>query len=562
VVVGGLALLRAAAPAEQPAAPAPVKRISIAEFAKDPKKLASLRKGVKKMRSLNSTDPRSWTFQANIHWRPLFPVYVYQQANLSADPAKRLFGDDPGFTPEPNVFNQCPHGNWLFLPWHRAYLHYFERILRWAAEDPDLTLPYWNYCDPDQRELPQVFREAKVNGEDNPLYLPESATFTDEKGQPQVFLMRDGPMLRGQTQLTASATSLNALSVVAFASAKPLPANLSFGSPQACDSSCSCGFGALESVPHNRIHTAIGGSTAQSGGSLRVGFMGDTTTAARDPIFWLHHANVDRLWASWIKLGQDRRHPDDPEWLQYAFTFYDIVDRKGTAKPVTVTVQQLLTTEQLGYVYDRFEPLPGAVPVRVALPALPAGAETFKPLAATRSPEPPAPGKDGPAPATVQLTTTKARSVSLPLSEGVKLGQVRDLIVPAPAGREAPVVLSLEGIEFEQPPGVDYEVYLNLPEKAKPSADDPHHVGALTFFGLKHRQGMQGHGAPMPQYVKFNLPERLRKVLAADKKGLAELRVTFVPQTGTEPVRGGAAVPGPAERATVRIRQIRLLGMR
>ena len=150
-----LAALLAAAPAEQPAPPRPpAKRVRLAEFVKDPRKLASLRRGVKKMRELDSKDPRSWVFQANIHWRPFFPVYVWKRANQGADPAQQLFRDDPGFTPEPNVFNQCPHGNWWFLPWHRAYLYYFERVLRWAAEDPTLTLPYWDYSDPEQRELP------------------------------------------------------------------------------------------------------------------------------------------------------------------------------------------------------------------------------------------------------------------------------------------------------------------------------------------------------------------------------------------------------------------------
>jgi tyrosinase len=551
-----LAALLAAAPAEQPATTqAPVKRVSIAEFVKDPQKLASLRRGVKKMRDLKSTDPRSWVFQANIHWRPLFPVYVYEQANASADPAQQLFRDDPGFTPDPNVFNQCPHGNWLFLPWHRAYLHYFERILRWAADDPDLTLPYWNYSDPGQRELPPAFREAKVDGQPNPLYLPESATFKDNAGQPQVFLMRDAPLLRGQTQLTASATSLDALAIASFTSAKPLPANLGFGSPQACDASCSCGFGALESVPHNRIHTAVGGSSAQAGGSVRIGFMGDTSTAARDPIFWAHHANVDRLWASWFSLKQGREHPDDPEWLQSAFTFYDVVDRKGMVKPVTITVRELLTTEQLGYVYDKLEPLPDAVVTRPA-PPLPGGG--FEPLAKV-PPRRPGPGKPD-TPPRIQLTTTRRTEVPLSLAEGLKPPKLRDVLAPAPGGRAPAVILSLEGIEFEQPPGVDYEVYLNLPKQAAPNASGPYYVGALTFFGLKHRQGMQGHGAPRaPLYVKLTLPEKLRQALAAGKVGVEELQVTFVPQTGTEPVAGVAPAPGPAERPAVTIREIRLL---
>lgn len=45
-------------------------------------------------------------------------------------------------------------------------------------------------------------------------------------------------------------------------------------------------------TPHNTIHTSVGGS----GGS-----MSSVSTAAHDPIFWLHHCNVDRYFYNWMK---------------------------------------------------------------------------------------------------------------------------------------------------------------------------------------------------------------------------------------------------------------------
>jgi tyrosinase len=570
VLPGAFALAAAlipAAPAGRGGAPkahdkAPAKRLSLAEFVKSEKRLASFRKGVKKMRELPSTDPRSWAFQANIHWRPHFPVFVYEQAAKSGDPARQLFRDDPGFTPDPNVFSQCPHGNWWFLPWHRAYLHYFERILRWAADDPQLALPYWDYADPGQRELPPAFRERTVKGRDNPLYLPESVTFQGPGGKPEVFLLRDGPLLRGETQLSGSITRLDALALVPFSNARPAPANLSFGGPQACDGACVCGFGALEAAPHNRVHTAIGGSSAQAGGSVRIGFMGDSTTAARDPVFWVHHCNIDRIWASWAKLGHGRKHPEDPEWLQRPFTFFN-VDGKGNARPVTITVQELLKTEPLGYVYDRLEPLPDKLVARAPFAAPAPGEQSIQPLAATApagrpAPHPPKAGAGG-----IRLGTARHTVVTVPLAEGVKPQAVRDLLAPAPAARPGGAVLSLEGIELDQLPGVDYEVYLNLPEKAEPTPGSPHYLGALTFFGAGRHAGARGHGGPRaPQYARFALPEALRKALAARPEALKDLRVTFVPQTGTEPVRPGARVLGPVERPAVSIRQVRLLYVR
>jgi tyrosinase len=557
---GGLFSL---APAEEHGqSKGPRQRLSLTEFLKDGKRLASLRKGVKKMRALESTDPRSWTFQANIHWRPTFPVYVYQQAATSKDPAQQVFKDDTGFTPTPNVFNQCPHGNWWFLPWHRAYLHYFERILRWAAEDPELMLPYWNYADPGQRELPLVFREAKANGQDNPLYLPESATFQDEQNRPQVFLMRDGPLLRGDTQLSGSAATARALAIVPFTNTRPQPASQGFGSVQACDPTCFCGFGALEAIPHNRLHTAIGGSQAQSGGSVRIGFMGDVSTAARDPVFWVHHANVDRLWASWLALKPERRNPTDPEWLQYSFTFFDL-DKDGKPQPVSVTPQDLLTTEKLGYVYDKLEVPSEIIAAGPPPPAPKRGGPNFEPLAGTsppsrhpdKGPHPPAGAKTG-----IVLTTTKTSVLPVPLLAGVKADDVRALAQPA--GGRGTLLLSVEGIEFDQPPGVDYEVYLNLPRGKKAEPTSPYYVGTLTFFGMRHRPGPKGHGAhAAPRNETFALPERLLDLLTRDKESFQGLRVSFVPGTGTEPARPGVPAAGPQERPAVRVRQVRLLNV-
>jgi hypothetical protein len=574
-VLAAMSLLGAlvgALPADRPAPPAaraaqtkgPLTRESLAEFVKEPNKLAALRRGVKKMRELDSKDPRSWVFQANIHWRPFFPVYVWKQANASADPARQLFRDDPGFTPDPNVFNQCPHGNWWFLPWHRAYLTHFERILRWAAGDPTLNLPYWDYSDPDQRELPKAFRDRKAEGKDNPLYLPESASFKDESGQDQVFLMRDGPLLRGDTQLSAGVTSLKALDVVPFTTVKPLPGGQGFGSPAGCDSMCACGSGALESIPHNRLHTAVGGSSAMAGGSVRVGFMGTTETAARDPIFWVHHCNIDRLWASWDALGQGRRPPDDPAWLEQEFVFFDVdlaSNPPGKPTAVRVTVKQLLTTARLGYRYDRLAKPPVAVARAPGLPdALPLR-PVMRPLAAVKPtgaiPQPPH-GKDG-MPGGIRLTTGKPTTVPLGLGADVAPGQVRAVLTATPKKRKGPLVLSLEGITFPHLPGVDYEVYLNVPKDVTPTPETPYYLGTLTFFGLQHAAGKGGHGA-RAQYVKFAVPEALRELLGKDEGALADLRVTFVPQTGTEPTRRAKGRPAPvANRPGITIRQIRLV---
>src|SRR5262249_31287940 len=67
--------------------------------------------------------------------------------------------------------------------------------------------------------------------------------------------------------------------------------------------------GRIEATPHNDVHNMIGG------------LMSDPTTAAQDPIFWLHHANIDRLWSRWNEATYS--NPTDGRWHDEHFSFFD-----------------------------------------------------------------------------------------------------------------------------------------------------------------------------------------------------------------------------------------------
>ncbi len=70
--------------------------------------------------------------------------------------------------------------------------------------------------------------------------------------------------------------------------------------------------------------------------------------AAQDPVFWLHHANIDRLWERWLSLGGGRANPTEAAWRNVPFTFFD---EKGAA--VTMTAADVLDPAgQLGYTYQ------------------------------------------------------------------------------------------------------------------------------------------------------------------------------------------------------------------
>lgn len=103
-------------------------RIPLDEFVKDADLMKALRRGMRAMKARKPSDPLSWFFQASIHG---VTVELIQNA-AAGDP--NLIGVD-----QKKFWNQCPHfgqASANFLPWHRAYTYYFERILRAHTGEP------------------------------------------------------------------------------------------------------------------------------------------------------------------------------------------------------------------------------------------------------------------------------------------------------------------------------------------------------------------------------------------------------------------------------------------
>lgn len=148
-----------------------------------------------------------------------------------------------------NAIHQM-HGNPRFLPWHRVYLVKMERLL--MSVDPSVCLPYWRSSE--QQAFP-------------PWLLGFTPTVTLSGGPHTV-----------TRNIGLSATLPNAAAVAGAM------ANATFN-PFA---------GSLEGI-HNSGHVWVGGS------------MSLIPTAPCDPVFWMHHAEIDRIWAEWqtTHAGQD-----------------------------------------------------------------------------------------------------------------------------------------------------------------------------------------------------------------------------------------------------------------
>jgi tyrosinase len=278
------------------------------------KALASYAKAVKIMLNLPPTNPQNWFRNAFIH-----------------------------------IFD-CPHGNWWFYSWHRGYLGYFEETVRNLSGDPTFAIPYWDWTalpeippmmfdgvltptdaayDPFTKNLsvftnfiqpalksywntllPAQLDQLKIRG-----YSTFDLMWNDITGYSPTekqgisgnlayaitcgarYLSRDNPKFDSRTAHAVSQPIIDAgLQPVDFYNPD---LSQSFNSAKLTSHNLPpAGFSTLEAYPHNKVHNYIGGV-----GPLDPGPYGNMTNflSPVDPIFFLHHANMDRLWDVWTR---------------------------------------------------------------------------------------------------------------------------------------------------------------------------------------------------------------------------------------------------------------------
>jgi tyrosinase len=414
------------------------------------------------------TDPLGWTFQAMIHG------IITRQPKQDAI---ELFYENKPPTARQlaeSTWATCPHTADLndirldFLPWHRIYLYYFERIARKASGDASFTLPFWDYSDTAMRAIPLAFRE-QADGSlwANALYNP-----------------RRDPRLNDPydaAPLALTEAWHDALEEDGFEAAFDSSGGL-----------IRLGFSlALEIDPHGPIHTLTSGADEAGGVN---GDMGDTSTAGRDPIFWVHHCAIDWFWARWLQannLGAD--------WMKlqpWAQVTWDFVDEDGD--PVSWTFADFLTQVSDNPGYDL---VAGGQQVAAseAAPQPDASALSAQPALAARS------------------------AGGVPLSGQPVSVEVSRLAGVSPAMMaDGKLALRVSAVA-ERATGVVFDVYLNLDDPA--AIDESRRVGSISFFGA----GQHAHaaGGARRQYV-FDVT-RVVAQLTEVGAWAGDPRVTFVP---------------------------------
>jgi hypothetical protein len=251
--------------------------------------------------------------------------------------------------------------------------------------------------------------------------------------------------------------------------------------------------GGVEQTPHNDIHNILGGPG---------GWMGDPDRAALDPIFWLHHANIDRLWSVWT--GDGGVNPTTASWLNEEFTLFDT---DGSSKTLAVR-DTLDIVNDLDYQYDD---------VPVAAPPAPApGAPGGPPVGDEAAPEPEMIGATA-EPISLEGSTA---SVIVGIDPQAGGGGLLD------EGADARIYMSVEHIDADQPPGSVYAVYV---KDAGQPPDERVHVGNVSLFGSdKLHAARANEDHDHDTRLVFDVTDQIRSLGMADLGG-RQLEVSFEP---------------------------------
>ena len=398
--------------------------------------LAALNTAIGKMKALPCDNPTSWYYQAGIHWVPddASDGSKLQKANPFCNTYNGTMAQLKA------AWDNCTHKQGMelhFLVWHRLYIYYLEDIVRAMSGKADFALPYWNYVDKKDALMPAVFADKKSN-----LYEQGRSTVLNKKKP--IENKEYGP----GSDLDISALMKNTRYSV-------------FNSN-------------MDAAPHGAMHNYIGGATDEevlfdriyqvtlTDNGVGLGsVMSQVPSAAFDPIFWVHHAEIDYIWQQWMNSPKGQK--PSLAALKASPIPYQFFDRDG--KAVNLSVDQAYTMAfSLPVTYDTMQ-----APQNVA--------EANQRMSEKEEESAAAPTEIAHS-TTPQVVKGKETKLSMKLET---VPDVNDRVAPEPNRR---VILHLL-VSFKKEPKGSYHVYLQDPAD-KQAGGAPKFIGNMTFFGAAH----------------------------------------------------------------------------
>jgi tyrosinase len=229
---------------------------------------ASARKYIDGIKKLKDPESFPWPGQAGLSIYDVFVFWHHQSMML--------------MTPPSQSDRNAAHSGPSFLTWHRYFLLRLEGFLQQAVNDTDFRLPYWDWSA--DADLP--------NPGTSPLWdMTRLGQFIGTAWEVRLAMdPRTGNLQRVSRQLVRNQGGGGALPTrdqvrdVLRQEAAYDMAPFNSSSPSGLRNRLEGWVGTA--AIHNNVHVWVGGDMGLS-------------SSPNDPVFFLHHANLDRLWASW-----------------------------------------------------------------------------------------------------------------------------------------------------------------------------------------------------------------------------------------------------------------------
>jgi len=379
--------------------------------------IEAMNKALTIMREKGCTDPMSWYYQGAMHWIP---------DSIGKNPLCESYSTVADLK---EAWDNCTHSpsgkeKIHFLVWHRLYIWHFEKIVRKLSGKKDFALPYWGYTNLNDSDkmMPVMFRDSK-----SALY--ESCRYDS---------LNNGYPISGEIERALDMTKL-----MSYTDYYTFCMN-------------------INAAPHGAMHDYIGAGNDTTGllkfnnpitnSVTNTGLMGWVPTAGFDPIFWLHHSNIDRIWQQWTNSENGKMITlEELKSVEWPYVFFD-----ENGKKVEYTMDSVIKIiYNMDYDFDDTK-------------VQPKSQNTL-----------------------VQATPIKVianKNVNVKVASGFTSLRVDGLLT---SDNNSFRKMNMEvSVSFDKVPRGIYEVYLNIPAGEIYYPGSKYFVGFMNFFGFDDK--MQG----------------------------------------------------------------------
>ena len=409
--------------------------------------MEAMNKALTIMRENGCTDPMSWYYQGAMHWIP---------DSIGKNPLCESYSTVADLK---EAWDNCTHSpsgeeKIHFLVWHRLYIWHFEKIVRKLSGKKDFALPYWGYTNNNSSDkmMPAMLRDPRSS-------LYEYCRFDS---------INNGYPISGEIERALDMTKL-----MTYTDYKSFCLN-------------------INAAPHGAMHDYIGTGNDTTGllqfknpitnSTTNTGLMGWVPTAGFDPVFWLHHSNIDRVWQQWTNSNNGKMITlEELKSVEWPYVFFD-----ENGKKVEYTMEEVIKIiYDMDYDFDDTK-------------------------VQTKSQN-------------TLLQSSNVRKIAV-ISKSVKINRgltgfkVDRLLTSSSSSSFSKINMEVNVSFIKVPRGI-YEVYLNVPSGEVPHPSSKYFVGFMNFFGFDDKtQGkscrkgcctpLNANGRPFTKFY-YELPKEL-----------------------------------------------------